>query len=369
MTSIRTDADISIIAPNQPGRLGDDSLRLNTDPRSDPRLVAVLEQFGLAGATPPSPVTVNSDLAEIYEWLAQAEPQYEALFEALYGQLEPLAGVDRFTETITGVDGNEITLYVHKPANPTGPVPCIVHTHGGGMTILRADNLNYVHWRDSLAAAGLAVVGVEFRNAGASLGNHPFPAGLNDCASGAEWAIANLDRLGASHIVMSGESGGGNLAIATTLLAKRDGWVNEIKGVYAQCPYISGQYDVRPATLPSLFENDDYFLACDMMAAMARPYDPDGSHATDPLAWPLHATAEDLELLPPAVISVNELDPLRDEGLEFYRQLLAAGVPAVSRTVNGTCHAGDCLFPEQLSDVYAATIADIANFARSVAPS
>ena len=56
------------------------------------------------------------------------------------------------------------------------------------------------------------------------------------------------------------------------------------------------------------------------------------------------------------VISVNELDPLRDEGLDYYRKLLKAGVSAVSRTVNGTCHAGDVLFRRALPDVYAATI-------------
>ena len=67
----------------------------------------------------------------------------------------------------------------------------------------------YVRWRDELAASGLCVVGVEFRNAAGKLGNHPFPAGLNDCASGAQWAYQNKDALGISNVVISGESGGG----------------------------------------------------------------------------------------------------------------------------------------------------------------
>jgi acetyl esterase len=74
------------------------------------------------------------------------------------------------------------------------------------------------------------------------------------------------------------------------------------------------------------------------------------------LAWPMHAEGTDLEGLPPHVISVNQLDSLRDEGLLHYRKLLDAGVSAVSRTVNGTCHTSDCLLLHAMPDVWHATI-------------
>ena len=61
--------------------------------------------------------------------------------------------------------------------------------------------------------------------------------------------------------------------------------------------------------------------------------------ARNPLAWPGFATIEDVRGLPEIVISVNECDPLRDEGINFYRLLLAAGVPAQCRQVMGTIHA------------------------------
>ena len=353
-------------APHLPGRLGNPTGELKDDIRADPRMIAAMEPLELHVAPPPTPVTGASPIDEILEYSTVAEAGFDMLGGVLIAGSPDVEGVTSYTEVIKGVDGNDINLYIHKPTNATGPLPCIVHTHGGGMVILQAAGEGYVRWRDELAAAGLIVVGVEFRNGAGTLGPHPFPAGLNDCASAAQWVSDNREQLGVSKVIMSGESGGGNLAIATTLKAKQDGWLSAIDGVYAQCPYISNAYATKSPALTSLYENDGYFLDCENLGALAKAYDPEGRNATNPLAWPYHAATSDLEGLPPHVISVNQLDPLRDEGLAYYRALLAAGVSAVSRTVNGTCHAGDCLFRTAMPDVYLATVRDIKSFADSL---
>ena len=85
-------------------------------------------------------------------------------------------------------------------------------------------------------------------------------------------------------------------------------------------------------------------------------------NAKNPLAWPGFATPEDVKGLPPVVISVNECDPLRDEGVGFYRLLLTSGVSARCRQVMGTIH-GTEIFPVCCPDISRDTASDIANFA------
>jgi len=339
---------------------------LKTDPRADPRMVAALAEFGFDAAPPPAPVTVASPLGDILAFLAAAEPDYENLFTAWFTGLPPIENVERRTEVIKGVDDNDIRLYIHHPKNASGRLPCVYHIHGGGMVILEASGSGYTRWRDELSAMGMVVVGVEFRNGAGKRGNHPFPAGLNDCMSGLQWTFDNKAALGISKIVVSGESGGGNLALAVSLKAKKDDKLQQIDGVYAMCPYISNAWANKTPELPSLYENDDYFIKCSLLSVCAAAYDPKHENDHNPLCWPYFAEIHDLQGLPPHVISVNELDLLRDEGLAYYRKLMTAGVSVYSRTVNGTCHGGDMLFRKALPEVFGATVRDIKGFTDSL---
>ncbi len=350
---------------NLPGRLGNPNASLDEDSRTDPRIIQALAAVGgFADAVEP----IGSDAA--YEdclAYCMAFEETAALANPILRAAMPiLDSITSSTETITDADDNEINLHIHRPKSSDGRLPCIVHTHGGGMVLMTAEDPPFVRWRDSLADMGMVVIGVEFRNGGGRLGNHPFPAGLNDCAEALQWTYTNRERLGISSIVISGESGGGNLSLATTLKAKQEGWLNQIDGVYAMCPYISGCYANPSEQLLSLYENNGYMMDCAMMAALVKVYDPSNNNSSNPLAWPYHAKPEDLAGLPPHVISVNELDPLRDEGLGYYRKLLGAGVPTVARTVNGTPHAGDQIFPDIIPEVYQETIRSIYGFATSL---
>ena len=142
------------------------------------------------------------------------------------------------------------------------------------MVILRGAGVAYVRFREELAATGVVVIGVEYRNGAGVLGNHPFPAGLNDCASALNWVHSHRDQLGITTITVAGESGGGNLALATTLKAKQDRHLHMIDGVYAMVPYISGAYGWseadRARELPSLVENDGYFISCALATSWCR---------------------------------------------------------------------------------------------------
>ena len=349
---------------NLPGRLGNPNLTAVEDPRIDPRVRAALEARALLPEieAPGAKATYEACLAFCEEF----EKRAATFHPAQLSMMPDFTSIEECIETIRGDDGNELTLYIHRPKDINGDLPCLVHTHGGGMVLMSAADPMFFRWRNSLSLTGVVVIGIEFRNGGGQLGNHPFPAGLNDCAAGVKWVSSNRKALGISTIVVSGESGGGNLSIATTIKALKEGWVNEISGVYAQCPYISGAYENPPPELLSLTENDGYTLSCEMMAPLAKVYDPEGANRSNPLAWPLQATIDDLKGLPPHAISVNELDPLRDEGLAYYRKLLSAGIPATARTINGTTHAADQALADAIPEVFRASIESVSGFVKSL---
>lgn len=358
--------------PTAVGRLADPQASVGNDPRTHTGLLAALAAYGLDAAAGPPPVTRASAPEEIAEFVGDSHQAFEGLYAALDPRWpgEEPAAVDRSVETVTGVDGDPLELHVYRPRGVDGPLPAVVYLHGGAMTILDADNAVHVQWSTDLAAAGTVVITPSFRNAWTPEGLHPFPAGLEDCAAAIDWVHDHRADLGITRVVVQGESGGGNLALASALKARREGRLDRIDGVYAMAPYISGGYgwtvERKLAELPSMVENDGYYLNADMLDLMVAVYDPRAEHTTDPLAWPFHATEDDVRGLPPHVVSVNELDPLRDEGIAYFRTLQRAGVPVVGRVNLGLTHAAEMSWRRAVADAYRATVRDIAAFATSL---
>ena len=349
-----------------PGRLGNSMMRLQDDPRLDPRIRRAMDRLGLFAEMPDLPVNLSSSIAEIREFCIQAEVGYEYQSKITHSDWKPLDGVEVENRQIVGPEGNQIDIFIHRPKNQVGSVPGILHLHGGGMVLMSTTSPVYDQWKSELANSGMVVVGVEFRNAGGKLGPHPFPAGLNDCVAALRWMHENRDALNLSGIVVSGESGGGNLAIATSLKAKIEGFVNEINGVYAQAPLISNRLVDKDPSLLSLFECDGYVIDLKLVATLTKLYDPLEENTKNPLAWPIYASEELLEGLPPHFFSQNQLDPHRDEGIAYASKLLAAGVDVSSRTINGTYHVADMIYRAEIPDIFYATINSIKSFAESV---
>jgi acetyl esterase/lipase len=343
-----------------PGRLGDKNLTVNDDERINQSLLQAMIKIGLDGVPPAPTLSHNAEKKKVQEYVNGLEPRYRGVFNNLFSSVELPSGLINETKIIKGDDGNKVKLYITKPVNSSGDMPGIIHLHGGGMAIQTADDSNYVYWRHKLASTGLIVIGVEFRNTAGELGNHSFPAGLNDCVSALKWVYGNKKELGISKIIISGESGGGNLSIATALKAKQDGIVDYIDGVYSQCPFISNLYGKETNEFESLIENNTYFLRSDMLSLVASIYD--GPDSRNPIAWPYHADKLLLEGLPPHKITVNELDPLRDEGLAFVEKLTEAGVRAEGKIIKGTVHAAENIFPLDIPEIHFQAIQDIKNF-------
>ena len=333
--------------------------------RLDPRLA----NFLLAMPAQPSEDVKSRD--ELLERINTPEAQQmlammQMAMEAFDSEdIAPSAGLRVQEEHVTSnPDGNSILLRIIRP-DTDEVLPCVYYIHGGGMASLSCTYGLYRSWGRLIAHQGVVVVMVEFRNCevpSAVPEVAPYPAGLNDCVSGLHWTIANAGRFGidTSRVIVAGESGGGNLTLATGMKLLKDGDIGAISGLYAMCPYIAGEWP-NP-DLPSTIENNGILL--DLHHNNGRyGYGIEAFEARDPLAWPLFAEEGDVKGLPRTTVVVNECDPLRDEGIAFYRLLVRAGVAARSEMLLGTSHAAE-LMAVVVPDVSAARAASIAAFAR-----
>lgn len=341
------------------------SNKIVQDPRIDPRIKAL---FALLPDPQLGDVSSREELLfkSNTESAAAARRMLEDFLDMSDNEtVAPSAGlrIENF-DYVSQPDGNTAKIQFIRP-DTRDSLPCVYYIHGGGMQVLSCYNGNYRAWGRIIAAQGVAVAMVDFRNsviASSVPEVAPFPAGLNDCVSGLKWLAQNAATLGidSNRMVVAGESGGGNLSIATGLKLKQEGALELIRGIYALCPYIAGTWPQDK--YPSSRANNGILIDLhNNQGAMSYGYSEFENR--NPLAWPGFAREADVQGLVPVVISVNECDPLRDEGIEFYRLLLRAGVSARCREIMGTIH-GTEIFPLACPDISRETAASIAHFCR-----
>jgi acetyl esterase len=228
-------------------------------------------------------------------------------------------------KTIPGPAG-PLPVRIFQPA--CEPAAAILYLHGGGWTVGDLDTHDPT-CRMLAGEAGTTVVAVDYRLAP----EHPFPAALDDTVAAYEWLQANTSTLGVETgaVAVGGDSAGGNLAAAACLAARDRGLVMPV----AQLLIYPG-LDMR-LTSPSIdLFADGFLLTKARMQWFRSNYVADPDEYANALASPL--LAADLSGVPPALVAIAGMDPLRDEASAYAERLAAAGVPVDLRCFDGFVH-------------------------------
>jgi acetyl esterase/lipase len=287
-----------------------------TDPHLDPAVRAYL-------------VEVNKNPSPTPLWeLPQPQPQ-DAITGLQNKTPVDMSGVTISERTITQ-NGVSVKLFIMKPEHVAGTPGVVFFIHGGVWIVGNFANHQRL-LRDMVVDSGQIGVFVEYT----PLPKAKFPTQLDESYAALEWVAAHAGELGAdgSRIAVAGNSVGGNMAAALTLMAK------DRKG-----PKIAYQVLLIPATDASVdtdsykqFANDR-FLARAFMKYGWDLYAPDAKTRDNPYVSPLRASLDAMKGLPPALVITAENDPLRDEGEAYARKLKEAGVVVTAVRYNGTIH-------------------------------
>ncbi|MFI1581815.1 alpha/beta hydrolase [Embleya sp. NPDC020630] len=230
------------------------------------------------------------------------------------------------------VPGGEITVRILRPAGLPAVAPAFYFIHGGGWFQGDLDTAE-VELGPITAQVACAVALVDYRLAP----EHPYPTPLEDCVAGYTWLHAHHAELGLdpNRIAVGGCSAGGNLAALLCLVA-RD---RQLPMPVAQLLDVPGVDLTRmePSAGPEATADLGGLTpeACNEFFDL---YLPEGVDPRDPRVSPLFEP--DLSGLPPAVITIAEHDPLRDQGERYLTRLHEAGVPAAAFRVLAHLHGG-----------------------------
>jgi acetyl esterase len=285
-----------------------------TDPRIDPQVRSFLADL-------------NKDSSPFWE-LPQPKPQ--EIITGLQSKTPvDMSGVTT-TERTINQDGRTVKLYIMTPQQSAGKPGVLFFIHGGVWIVGNFQNHQRL-LRDLVVGSGQVGVFVEYT----PLPEAKYPTQMEESYAALKWVAAHADEFGAdgTRIAIAGNSVGGNMTAAMTLMAK------DRKG-----PKIACQVLLIPATDASVDTNSYHefgtgrFLARAFMKYGWDLYAPDEKTRNNPYVSPLRATTKQLQGLPPALVITAENDPLRDEGEAYARKLKEAGVKVTATRYDGMIH-------------------------------
>jgi acetyl esterase/lipase len=269
----------------------------------------------------------NANPPYLFE-LAPAEGR-KVLDDVQSGEIEK-PEVEIEDTTVPGGPAGEVSIRILRPQGAPGQLPVILYTHGAGWVFgstVTHDRLI----RELAAGTGVAVVFTKY-----SLSPEArYPTAIEEIYAVVEWIAehGSEKRLDGSRIAVAGDSVGGNMSAAITLMAKERGG-----------PAIVAQLLFYPVTDAS-FDTESYHqfaegyaLRRDGMQWFWDQYTTDEDQRNEITASPLRATTEQLAGLPKALVITAEADVLRDEGEAYSRKLREAGVDVAATRYEGIIH-------------------------------
>ncbi|NKQ24584.1 alpha/beta hydrolase [Streptomyces galbus] len=255
--------------------------------------------------------------------------------------------VDEEWITVTGGPTGSVRARVVKPAGATGTLPVVLYIHGAGWVFGNAHTHDRLV-RELAVGANAAVVFPEYDLSPEAR----YPVAIEQNYAVAQWIVREGAGKGldATRLAVAGDSVGGNMTAALTLMAKERGDVPLVQQVLFY-PVTDASFDT-----PSYHQfATGYFLRRDAMQWFWDQYTTDEAERARITASPLRATVEQLTGLPPALVITGEADVLRDEGEAYADKLRQAGVPVTAVRYQGVIH--DFVMLNALRETHAADAA------------
>jgi acetyl esterase/lipase len=309
----------------------------------DPEIAAALAPMAASGFAPPAVGDIEG-----------RRTLWEPIISAA-GTAQPIpADVTTSEHYATADDGAQIAMRWYDK-DGSAPGSAVVFFHGGGYIFGHIDLFDGPVSR-YVSASGVPMLSVEYRRAP----EHPFPTPLEDAYTALRWLHEHAAELGLDpeRIGVMGDSAGGGMAAALTILARERGGPAIARQILLMPMLDDRTRTPNPHIAPyAIWSYDDSATAWPALLGDAA-----GGPDVPPTAAP--ARLEDASGLPPAYIDVGQIDVFRDEDMAYATKLSRAGVPVEFHLHPGAPHEFDSIAFD--SDVARRAIADRVRVLKSI---